>query len=355
MSKIQGKSPLLSRRQFHLTAGAIAVAGLLGFSSAQAVEKSDVVIGIGQDWGGGAHAIMALEKGYFAEEGLEVELKSFSAGLVQVEALASRDLDFAIPTQAPVFSLRSAGVPILFLGSTAVWGEALSLAVRKDANIKEASDLVGKKFGVLKGSGSELMFGKILEHYGIDSKQVETVSLKPPEQLSSIISGLIDGVVVWEPWVQQAVDKADAVRIHTGATSHFAGNQGENVVVDWTRSVLTALEPTVQRYPETVDAVLRAMSRAQDFLVDPANADEAIALLSAFHGQDAEMNRKLMPTFEFTMALDERFLDGMNNTLDYLEQVGRIKRRVDVLDYTYVEPLKKVRPDAVTIQSNYGN
>lgn len=355
MSKHRGAFAHLSRRRFNLAASAVAIASLVGFSPAQAVEKSDVVIGIGQDWGGGGHAIIAQKKGYFADEGLEVELKSFSAGLVQVEALASRNLDFAIPTQAPVFSLRSAGVPILFLGSTAIWGEALSLAVRKDSNINEAADMVGKKFGVLKGSGSELMFGKILEHYGIDSKQVETVSLKPPEQLSSIIAGLIDGVVVWEPWVQQAVDKADAVRIHTGATSHFAGNKGENVVVDWTRSVLTTLEPTAQRYPQMVDAVLRAFSKAQDYLVDPANQDEAIALLSEFHGQDADMNRKLMPMFEFTMALDDRFLDGMNNTLDYLEQIGRIKRRVDVLDYTYVEPLKKARPDAVSIETNYGN
>ncbi|GJL84121.1 MAG: taurine ABC transporter substrate-binding protein [marine bacterium B5-7] len=353
MKKVEQSSNTFTRRNFNKALGSIALLGSLVAIPAYAVEKSDISIGIGPDWGTAGHAVIALKKGYFEEEGLNVELKKFSAGLVQVEALASRDLDFAVPAQAPVFSLRSAGVPILFLSNAAIWGEALSLVVRPESNIKKPSDLIGKKIGVFKGSGAELMYRKILELYDIDPKQVDAVGLKPPEQLSSMIAGLVDGIVVWEPWVQQAVDKANGIKVHTGGTSYFEGYEGKKAVVDWTRTVLVTLEPTVKKYPETVDAVLRAFSRSQDFLTDPANDEEAIALFSEFQGQEPELNRKLKPSFEFSMNLDEGFLDGMNQPLDFLEQIGRIKKRVDVLDYTYTDPLAKARPDAVSIKSNY--
>lgn len=320
---------------------------------AQRVEQSKISIGIGPDWGTAGHAVIALKKGFFAAEGLEVELKKFSAGLVQLEALAAGNLDFAVPAQAPIFSLRSAGIPILILANTAIYAEAMALVVRPEANIRKPSDLVGKKIGIFKGSGAELMYRAILAKYGIDPKSVDAVGLQPPEQLSSMISGSIDGIIVWEPWVMQAMDKARGVVVHSGGISHFEGSKGTRAVVDWTRGVLTTTEPAVRRNPRTVDAVVRAFAKAQQFLTDPSNKDEAIKIYSEFQGQDVAFNVRQFPGFEFSLALDEGFLDGMNKPLDFLESIGRVKKRIDPLDYTYAEPLRKVSPQLVTIKARY--
>ena len=322
-------------------------------AGAQRVEQSKIAMGIGPDWGTAGHAVIALKKGFFAAEGLEVELKKFSAGLVQLEALAAGNLHFAVPAQAPVFSLRSAGIPILLLANTAIYAEAMALVVRPEANIHKPSDLVGKKIGIFKGSGAELMYRAILAKYGIDPKSVDAVGLQPPEQLSSMISGAVDGIIVWEPWVMQTMDKARGVVVHSGGISQFEGSKGTRAVVDWTRGVLTTTETMVRRNPRTTDAVMRAFLKAQQFLTDPSKKDEAIRIFSAYQEQDVAFNQRQFPAFEFSLALDQGFLDGMNKPLDFLESIGRVKKRVDPLDYTYAEPLRKLSPESVTIPARY--
>jgi len=318
-------------------------------------DKSDIAIGIGPDWGTSGHAIVASKKGFFEEEGLNVELKKFPAGLVQVEALAAGSLDFAVPAQAPVFSLRSAGIPILILANTAVWGEAMGLVGGKDAGILNPGDLAGKKIGLLKGSTAELMFNSILDAYGVDPSSVETVSLRPPAQMSSLSTGTIDGVVVWEPWVSNLMAETGGVKLHTGGTSYFEGNNGEAKVVDWTRTVLTTLEGTAKDHPGTVDAVLRAYVKAQAFITDPANKDEVVAIFSEFQEQEAGFNSKLFDSFEFSLALDDRFLDGMNIPLGYLEDIGRIKEKINVLDYVHTAPLAAADASSVSLTGGYSN
>jgi ABC-type nitrate/sulfonate/bicarbonate transport system substrate-binding protein len=151
----------------------------------------------------------------------------------------------------------------------------------------------------------------------------------------------------------QAMDKARGVVVHSGSISHFEGSKGTRAVVDWTRGVLTTTEPAVRRNPRTVDAVVRAFAKAQQFLTDSSNKDEAIKIYSEFQGQDVAFNVRQFPGFEFSLALDEGFLDGMNKPLDFLESIGRVKKRIDPLDYTYAEPLRKVSPQLVTIKARY--
>ena len=319
--------------------------------TASAEMKTDIAIGHGPDAPTSIHAIVGLHKGYFEEEGLNVEMKKFAAGLVQLEALAAGNLDFAVPAQAPVFSLRSAGIPVVVVSNVATLKEALSLVMRTDLEVKMPSDLEGKKIAMFKGSTAELMYRAILKEHGVDPTKVQSVNMKPPEQLAGLASKSIDGAVVWEPFVSRAVKEAGAEKIHTGGTSLFADTHGKKILVDWTRTILTTLEPLVEKHPETVDAVVRVFVKAQDYISDPANLDEVVRVFSEFQGQNESDNLALMPQFDFNLRLDDGYLAGMNEPLDFLVTIGRIKKRIDVLEYTYTKPLMNARPEWVTVQS----
>ena len=174
MSKSVDRSGTVTRRRFLGSSAAVtAAAGIMTLVHSTSVraapEKKSIQIGIGPDFGTSGHAVIALEKGYFKDEGFdEVELKKFSAGLVQVEALAAGSLDLAMPAQAPVLTARSNGIPTIVLSSLAAYNDTLAVAVRADKHVKNPTDLYGLKLGVFKGSGAEMMVNALIAHYKLD-------------------------------------------------------------------------------------------------------------------------------------------------------------------------------------------
>lgn len=316
-------------------------------------EKASLTIGIGPDFGTSGSAVIALQKGFFKAEGLErVELKSFAAGLVQVEALAAGGLDMAMPTQAPILTARSNGVPIILFASVAAYNDSLALVVRGGKSVTRPTDLYGLKIGVLKGSGAEMMVNALIKHYKLDTSKIETVNLAPPEQLSSLSTAAIDAICVWQPWVFQATQSKGKI-VHTGTQSFFATNRGEKVTVDWTRGLCCALERFIRSAPRTIDATVRALVKAQEFIANETNFAEVNAIFSKYHNQPMEMNAVVIKTFSPSVALDRRFVADIEEVQEFLLQSGRLRKKVEVASILYGEPLRKIDPKLVSVETRW--
>ncbi|MCC7040389.1 MAG: ABC transporter substrate-binding protein [Burkholderiales bacterium] len=347
-----------SRRRLLLGAGGVAAASMLrsGLVDAQKnnLEARSIKVGIGPDFGTSGHAVIALEKGFFKSVGFEkVEMKIFAAGLVQLEALAAGGIDIALPTQTPVFSLRSAGVPVVVFSSLAAYNESLGLVARKELNIKRPSDFYGKKIGVLKGSGAEMMVNAFIKHYNLDTSKIATVNLAPPEQMSAIATGAVDAICVWQPWVYQASQKIPVDIVSTGATSHFAENRGERVTLDWTRGLAATLGPFIQKHPGTIDAFVQALAMAQSYVASPKNFDDVNTTFSRFHNQSTEANAVIIRGYGPSLAFDKRFLEDLVEVQDFLIQSGRVKKKTEPADILYGNALRKIDPQLVSIEARW--
>lgn len=347
------------RRRFLAQVGGVVAAATLGAAGGaraqgKAVESKTIKVGIGPDFGTSGHAVIALEKGYFKEAGFDgVEMKVFPAGLVQLEALAAGGIDIALPTQTPVLSLSSAGVPIVIFSSIAAYNESLAIVARKDANIKAPTDFYGKKIGVLKGSGAEMMVNAFIKHYKLDASKILTVTLAPPEQMSAIATGAVDAICVWQPWVYQASQKVPVDIVSTGATSHFAANNGERVTLDWTRGMATTLGPYLRKNVGTIDAFVRALAKAQTYITNPANYNDVVAVFSKFHNQSVEANAAIIKGYGPSLAFDKRFLDDIVEVQDFLLQSGRVKKRTDPPSLLYPGALRALDPKLVSVDARW--
>ena len=325
-----------------------ALVSIAGAAAQGAPERSEITIGIGPDWAAGGHAVLALQKGYFKEEGLtKVNLRSFQAGQLQLEAMASDSVDFANPAQGPVLTLRGNGLPIVVLASTTITDGAIGVAILKSAQVTNPKQLEGLKIGVLKGTSAEHMLLLLAKHYGLDPSKIQMVNLPPPAQLASLSTGAIDGVAVWQPWLYLAGKKVDSDIVHTGTVSGFRSNRGEKVRIDHTRNLLVASEQFVRTNPSTVAAVLRAYAKAQQFVSNPRNFDEWVAVFSSYHKQDAEVNKTIFTQFTSTLALDGAYFADMNAMAEFLTSTGRLRNKVSLSDLTYSAPLAKINASLV--------
>lgn len=330
-------SRLRNRLSFTVLAlsGAALAALIAAPAHAAEPEKTEITIGVGPGWGAGGHAIIAAGKGYFAEAGLEkVNLKTFPAGMMQLEAMISGGVDLANATQAPVLTLRSNGLPVVVLSSLAVVDRTMGVVAKSSANIKQPKDLEGKKLGLLKGSGAEHMLQLLCKDYEVDCGTIQIVNLPPPAQLASLSSGVIDGMVTWQPWIHKAQEKEQVDLLHSGRSSYFESNKGEDRRIDFTRAVLASTENFVKKNPATIAAILQAYEKAQDFVADPANYDEVVRIYSEYFQEDTKLNEILLKDNDNTLALDDNYLGDMEEVRNFLSSTGRLRKDVDIKKLT---------------------
>lgn len=352
--------PISSQRRTLLgsmlgTAALFGITASLSPANAQeSIERKTITVGIGPDWSTSGHALVAHYKGYFKQEGFtDVQFKSFAAGLMQVEAMASGAVDFANSGQGPILSVKSNGVPVLVLSSLSTLNDAIAIAVRKSAAVKQPKQLEGLKIGALKGTSAEYMIPRLAKAYQIDASKIQIINLAPPEQIASLATGAIDGVAVWQPWIAQAARRTEIDVVHTGTRSNFASHPNARNRIDINRSLLASSERFVKANPQTVNAYVRAYAKAQAFIADPANYAEVVALFSRHHNQDAQLNQQILKEYGSSLALDEDYRADMDAMAAALGESGRMRNKVLISGFTYGGPLKKVDARLVTTEATW--
>lgn len=166
---------------------------------------------------------VAVEKGFYAENGLDVKLKIFSSGSDLNKALAAGDIQFGTASPTSVPASRAAGLKTRLVGpamndaTSATYAGPLGIVGRTDKGVKarDAQSLKGKRIGVLTGSTTEEYLRLYLKKNNLAKGDVKLVNLEVPDHPVSLKQGDVDAVASWEPYVAQAVreqgDKAAVV------------------------------------------------------------------------------------------------------------------------------------------------
>lgn len=337
-----------------LAAGMISLAALAAPAVAQEPETDTLAISIGPDLPFLVH-IVAQEKGWFAEAGFKnVEFKTFASGNLAGEALLAGEIQLWTPGNLPPVSMAHNGVPVVVLGTNAVSHGLEKIAVRSDAGVEKPEDLYNVKLGLLVSSTSGALLANVARHYGLDAAKIQTVNLTPPEAMAAMANNEIQGIVFWEPFPYRAVKEQGAKIVHSGTKSFFAGNDGEEVPVSNNRTIWVASQDWVRSNPNATNALGKVLLKAQAYVSDPANKDEALKIYSDFQKQPLEMNQELIADYTFDPKVDQAYVDDMAAIADFLKTTNRIPGEVmDVLSYTYTDPMKAVDPSLVQIEGQW--
>ncbi len=332
-------------------AGSAVIALVLASGPAVAEpEIKELALGFGLDLPFAPH-IVAIEKGWFADAGFtDVSTKTFTAGALAGEALVAGEIHLWTPGNLPPISMVHNGIPVVILGTNSVNTDLEKLVVRNDANVKEPEDLYNIKIGLLQGSTSGAMLGGIIEHYGLDASRIQSVNLAPPEALASMASNETQALLIWEPWPFRALSEIDSSVVHSGRTSFFESNKGETVQVSNNRSMFVASQEFVRDNPQTVQAMMEVLVRAQKFVADTANRAEVIELFSKFQNQPVEMNDALFDNnYVFNPVFDDAYIADMEAISAFLASSGRINDEMPVLEYTYTGPIGSIDASLVEV------
>jgi putative hydroxymethylpyrimidine transport system substrate-binding protein len=137
--------------------------------------------------------IVAQEKGFFADQGLEVEIVAPADPSDPPKLVAAGQADLAISYQPQLHLQVAQGLPLIRVG-TLVATPLNCLLVLEDGPIKNIADLKGGKIGYSVAGVEEAVLSAVLGTHGLTTDDVELVnvnwSLSP-----SLMSGQVDAVV----------------------------------------------------------------------------------------------------------------------------------------------------------------
>ena len=170
----------------------ITAIALLAAAPAWAEDKMTVLLDwfINPDHG---PIIVAQENGYFAEQGLEVEIVPPADPSAPPRLVAAGQADLAVSYQPQLHLQIHEGLPLKRVG-TLIATPLNCLLVLEDGPIKSPADLKGKKIGFSVAGVEEAVLGTVLGKYGVSLEDVEMInvnfSLSP-----SLMSGQVDAVI----------------------------------------------------------------------------------------------------------------------------------------------------------------
>jgi NitT/TauT family transport system substrate-binding protein len=201
---------------------------------------------------------VAVERGYFAEEGLEIVF-DYSWETDGVRLVGAGELPFAIASGDQIILARSQGLPVLTVAS---WWQRFPVAVvaLEGSGIRQPEDLAGRKMGIPETFGASYIGWRALAtEFEMEDNDVQ-LEVIGYTQLANLTEERVDAAVVYannEP-VQLEQIGYDFTLISVADYATLVSNG------------LITNEETLQEQPELVRAFVRAFLRGlEDTLADP--------------------------------------------------------------------------------------
>jgi NitT/TauT family transport system substrate-binding protein len=260
---------------------------------------------------------VAVDKGYFAEEGIEIEF-DYSFETDGVALVGAGELPFAVASGEQVLLARSQELPVVY---TFAWYQQFPISIisAPELNINEPADLKGQKIGLPGLFGANYIgLEAVLFSAGLtaDDVTMDAIGFNQVEAYASGQTDIVVGYAANEPIVLAAQDfKLNELR-----------------VADYeqlTANGIVSSEMTIADEPELVKGMARAFARGiADTIANPDEAYEiSLKFVENLKDQDKTVQMQvLMTSIEFWRAerigfSDPQAWENMNNLLVKMELI----------------------------------
>jgi NitT/TauT family transport system substrate-binding protein len=316
----------MNRRQFLQGVSALGATGLIASPHGAHAQGGKTTVRLGDIVAADVvyiAPVLAAEKGFFAEEGLDVKRSVYANGPAVTQHMASGELDFGMAATFVLLTAKAQGVDLTLVMSLAK--DNAPLAVRKD--IKTFADLNGKRIGTPGlGTVHDINLNYIEKTHGVTVKHVYG---KITDLLIYFEKGEIDGLVGWEPVVGEAVYRLGAVYLaksmRPGSESQALAVSGKlireqpDVVLRVVRAYLKGNRYFEQNFDDSVTIAARRLQKPPDMIrlaygqvtvtkpyIERASTQEAIEI--AIEQKKVRKEAVGDPAAFVNKAIDESFL-----------------------------------------------
>lgn len=280
---------------------------------------------------------IAEDRGFFAQNGLNVTVGYCDTGLACVNSMIDGDAEIAASSEYPVvgIALKQANISVI---SSIDKYQGQYIVGRKDRGIEHIADLRGKKIGVARGTITEFYLGRFLYLNNINLKDIIFVDIQPSQYSASIGNGSVDAVIIPQVYLNSVEERLDSSAVVWQAQSN------QNAF-----GVLTCRNDWIASHHETINKLLKSLVLAENYAL--SHPLESKDILQKKLNYTDEYMADVWPKSQFSLSLDQSLVTAMedegrwmiNNNLTDEKTIPNLR------NYMYTKGLEEVKPESVNI------
>lgn len=260
---------------------------------------------------------VAVEKGFYNEEGLNVESSNISSSNQIAQDLVAGHLDVAINFSiVPLLQQYENAPNTALIYNSNLIDQNISMdgvLVKGDSKITKLEDLSGKKVGVFPGTTAKRMFASVFQTKFPKLQLPTLVELPPNLQNQSLANGDIDSLFAYEPNLTMGLIKNNFKKIHSSIFTDFYSPNPMGVGAVNSKWLNTN--------PDAAKKFFNAIDKANRFI--DQNPGEARQFLTQYLKLDPDVANKVT----FIKLTDYKNFDYamFNGFFKKLSEIGEIK------------------------------
>ncbi|MEU6715539.1 aliphatic sulfonate ABC transporter substrate-binding protein [Nonomuraea sp. NPDC046802] len=284
-------------------------------------DGSTVRFGYISDYNGASLLAIAAKQGLWDKQGLTPEIKVFTNGPLQIQALGAGDLDFGYIGPGAMWLPASGKAKVVAINTLAYADRVIGRP-----GVASIQDLKGKKVGVPEGTSGDMVLNLALRKAGMTAKDIQKVPMDPATVVSAFASGQIDGAGIWYPLIDTIKQKVPGM-VEIASTKEFPDS-----------SFPTAFVSGPETDQALVNKVIKVLQEANDWRA--AHPDEAVTEAAALLKLDAAKvkadaaNVQTMTTADLVAKTkDGTVAKWLNSLGDFFVSTGQLPSRPDPATY----------------------
>ena len=284
--------------------------------------------------------IIADNKNYFHEQGVDVTIKTFKGGKqALIKGLLSGDADLATSADVPIVFNSFNRNDFKIISTIGSSDNEPRIIARKDKLIKTPGDLTGKKIVTKKGSAVHFFLNTFLAFSGITNDDIELSFTKDGHEMVDLLaSGKVDAMSHREPFISEAKNRL-----------------GDNAVVfekpgAYTKTFnLIATDVAIKNKDEAIKRVLKALLMAEEF--SRKHPADTIKIIANSLGITEESLITVWNSIDLSLALDQTLITTLEAQSRWASSnlLVDFTNGVNYLEHIDASLLQLVKPDAVNI------
>lgn len=273
---------------------------------------------------------IAKEKGYFKEQGLDVDFY-YAAAAEIVKNVATGNVQFGFPNADSVILAKSQGIPVKVVNTTYQHGLG-ALIFQKSSGITEPKDLKGKKIGVTSfGSPNYIQLQVMLEKAGMSIDDVKVEIIGTGAIVNALVSGQVDAIMF--SMLRTIELKNQGVDVGEIRSDEFLPSHGNVLIVG---------DKYLIENKDVVNKFNIALNKGIQYIID-GNTKEAVEMSVEKYAPSFKRREEIV-----TAILDEVFIpylwqsentkknglgysdaERWNNSIKVLKEYGVIEKEID--------------------------
>jgi ABC-type nitrate/sulfonate/bicarbonate transport system substrate-binding protein len=277
----------------------------------------------------------AIDKGYFAEEGLQVEYQFGNAADITKNA-AVGNIQFGFPNGEPLITARSQDIPVVVIHTTLQHGLGSTIFL-KESGIATPRDLKGKKIGVTSlASPNYVQLQILLQKNGLSLNDVNVEVIGTEAIVPALTSKRVDAICF--SMLRTFELAYQGIEVGEFRSDEFLPSFG---------NVLVTGKDYLEKNKDTVKRFVRALNKSLEYLTaSSANLTEAVKAAIASHTptyKDREdyMSKIIQEVYAgYLWVSDDTKQNGFGygnvrrwqETADIMKQFGTIEKSINAAD-----------------------